>query len=324
MIRSQSFIARAVSSKNKAIAMDVADARTEVFGRKNDVLNLFKFFVADVAKGDLEQLCLTFWKTSVHEDPTKLDDLSHVLAPFSFQADCTNDRRRSSHMKQDDQRCRFDITRPTKLAMIVAPNGMGKTLVLDSFHSKISFFAQKDRKFYNIAVFRHQAGYINSSTLFSAWYSQVKQTLHSIAECLAEAGDASSTRYLHALNDGDFDPIVEFLQDYLPVELRPYTALLAMVGVILTGDKKHTTASPIAEEEEASPEDTNQVQDPTASDNSVQGGALYGAEIQDVSDKADPVHALDPMEKLQRCAELIVAIAQLHVKITRKITLYIM
>jgi hypothetical protein len=42
------------------------------------------------------------------------------------------------------------------------------------------------------------------------------------------------------------------------------------------------------------------------------------------SGKTDPVSALDPSEKLQKCAELIVAIAQLHVSITRRLTVYIM
>ena len=325
LFRSQSNVTRVGSSKvhnsflNKSGTTGTIDVSTEVFGRKNDVLSVFQFFFADIVKGDLEPLSSSFWRTGVHEDPTKLDDLSHVLAPFPFQADCTNDRRRSSHVKQDDQRCRFDITRPTKLAMIVAPNGMGKTLVLDLFHSKISFFIQKDRKFYNIAVFRHQVGYINSSTLFSAWYSQVTQTLHSIAECLAEAGDASSsTRYLHALNDGDFDPMVEFLQDYLPVELRPYTAVLAMVGIKLSVDKKVRRISPVAEG------DNEDVVADSLESASNRGGALFGFDIAYNGDSSNPIDALDSVEKLHYCAELIVAIARLHVQITRKMTIYIM
>jgi hypothetical protein len=100
--------------------------------------------------------------------------------------------------------------------------------------------------------------------------------------------------------------MVDFLAQYLPPQLQSFTSLLAVVGINL----------PVSTEIAPDVADPVGLEDPDI----LSDGDGPAPE----SGKTDPVSSLDPSERLQKCAELIVAIAQLHVNITRRLTVYIM
>jgi hypothetical protein len=217
---------------------------------------------------------------------------------------------------------RFNINQPTKKVVIISPNGMGKTAFLNLFQFKLDELVRKDSDYYNIAVFRHQTGFINSATVFSAWFCIVRQTLHSIATALAqETTDATAAKRLEALQQDNFLPIVEFLTQYLPLELQPFVSVLKMVGLRFVPEQQPTTAPEDATAPAAAADEKDSGVD-TAAD--TDAAAAEQEEPSPESGKTDPVSALDASDQLQKCAEVVVAIVQLHVQITRRLTVYIM
>jgi hypothetical protein len=303
-------------------ATNVSPDLAAVFGRKNESLEVFRFLFASAVQGSLETLQDTFWIPAVQES----EDVKHAhaveLPSYEFAVKSLNSsKKRQPRLQFPTKTGRFTINQPTKKVVIISPNGMGKTAFLNLFQFKLDELVRKDSDYYNVAVFRHQTGFINSATVFSAWFCIVRQTLHAIAAALAqETADSTATKRLEALQQDNFLPIVEFLTQYLPLELQPFVSVLKMVGLRFVPVQQPTTApedatSPaVAAEEKGSAMDT--VPDTAA--------AAEQEEPSPESGKTDPVSALDASDQLQKCAEVIVAIVQLHVQITRRLTVYIM
>lgn len=269
---------------------------------------MFQFFFKDAVKGDLAELTEAFWNPVAAESEERREALSYTLPPFDFNLGATSSsKKRVRGVVQQAKTARFDLGTPTKKSVIISPNGLGKTVLLNLFQHKLHMLIQRDPEYYNIAVFRHQVGYINTTTLFSAWFCQLRQTLYSIAKSIAASGDAAAVAALHAMDIDDCTPLLEFLKVYLPPNLQPFTSLLSMVGIKFKASGAEVATSPTAASL------GSESIDPT-------GDHAPAPE----SGKTDPMSTLDAAEKLQRCADLVVAIVKLHVKITRKLTVYVM
>jgi hypothetical protein len=294
-----------------------------VFGRKNESLEVFRFLFASAVQGSLETLQDTFWIPAVQES----EDVKHAhaveLPSYEFAVKSLNSsKKRQPRVQFATKTGRFNINQPTKKVVIISPNGMGKTAFLNLFQFKLDELVRKDSDYYNIAVFRHQTGFINSATVFSAWFCIVRQTLHSIATALAqETTDATAAKRLEALQQDNFLPIVEFLTQYLPLELQPFVSVLKMVGLRFVPEQQPTTAPEDATAPAAAADEKDSGVD-TAAD--TDAAAAEQEEPSPESGKTDPVSALDASDQLQKCAEVVVAIVQLHVQITRRLTVYIM
>ena len=292
-------------------AVEIDSSMAEVFGRDQEARHVLGFLFQDSVKGSLQTLWDTFWLPAVQEPADLLSDKLFALPSAELEVKATSSsKKKLPQLALSEQRGRFDITQPSKEAVVAAANGMGKTAFLNLMQVKLNRLVAKNPEIYNLAVFRHQVGVVNATTVFSGWFCLVQQTLFSIAVYLAaETADPLATERLDALKSNDFRPIVDFLVAYLPIELQPYVSLLSNVGISLTPTSPTSAVT-------AGVDDTVE--------NSEQQGAEPEQASPPGSGKTDPIAALDPADRMQRCIELIVGIAQLHVTIVRKVTVYIM
>ena len=289
-------------------AVEIDASVAEVFGRDQEARHVLGFLFQDSVKGSLQTLWDTFWLPAVQESADLLSDKLFVLPSAELEVKATSSsKKKLPQLVLPERQGRFDTTQPTKEAVVLAANGMGKTAFLNLMQVKLNRLVAKNPESYNLAVFRHQVGVVNATTVFSGWFCLVQQTLFSIAACLAaETADPLASERLDALRNNDFRPIVDFLVAYLPTELQPYVPLLSNVGISLTPTSPTSVVT-------AGVGDAAEQQGTEAEQASPPG-----------SGRTDPIAVLDPADRMQRCIELIVAIAQLHVTITRKVTVYIM
>eukprot|EP01032_Pedospumella_encystans_P010661 gene10661-12445_t len=291
---------------------------SKVFGRKDAIVDMFRFFICDAVKGGLDELVRTFWNKTVTEDDAAREALACVAEPFDFNAKKSGPHKEQpSNLVQSPKKVRFDHHMTIKKFVVKGPNGIGKTAVLNLLQHKLHALVALDEEYYNIAILRHQVGYINSTTLFSAWFCLVRQILHNIATALAATGDAHMVACLTAFQDDDCTPLIDFLKDYLTPLLRPFTSLLTLVGIKF---KPRADGAAVAEDDSPVVDNDAEMDTMDAMGN-LQSGS---GDTDPDSGEINPMNTLDPSDKLKRCAELIVAIIQLHVSITRKVTLYIM
>ena len=287
----------------------VRNPTSKVYGRKDIVIDMFRFVLCDAVHGGLDELVELFWEKTASEDVATREVLAYTADPFDFSLKGDSSKKRSHVLVQSAKKVRFDHHMTIKKFAVMGPNGVGKTAVLNLMQHKLRALIARDEEFYNIAILRHQVGYINSTTLFSAWFCLIRQTLHNIAIALAATGDAHMVACLAAFQADDCAPLMDFLKDYLSPSLRPYTSLLSLVGIKF----KNCTED----------ENTHVFEPGREMSGMNRQNAAYNDTDPD-SENFDPVNLLDAAEKLERCAELMVAIIQLHVSITRKVTLYIM
>mgnify|MGYP000302445796 CR=1 FL=1 len=187
---------------------------------------MFSFFFHSSVSGSMETLSDAFWIPQVTESEDIFALHAVPLEGYSFEATALNSsKKRRLRMQFAPKNGRFDITFRAKKLVVISPNGMGKTAFLNLFQFKLNALIQKNPEVYNVAVFRHQVGFINATTVFSAWFCMVRQVLLSIAEAVAQemGHDPAATERVEALKADNFRPIVDFLGQFLPAEFGAVT-----------------------------------------------------------------------------------------------------
>jgi hypothetical protein len=317
---------------------------SHVYGRRREIMDIFTFLFKSSVVEEFDSLAQTFWVPSFVEVVTP--SCVHNVESFPVLPHVRGKIRRSntnaSTNSLDSSRekgsgfvgYRFSVSVPSKKVAIFASTGMGKSFLIDLFEVKINALIAKNHGCYNIKIFRHQFGYINSTTLFSAWFCIVRQLLHAIAEAVAEQESEEFRKIckLVVWSEADTKFMLQRISLYLPEKLRSYVSILSLVGV-------NTNASKPAGENMVSPRTSLKIANmsvtfaatsvvrlpPMLKLNNVCSDGED--EIDDMlvdSDKTDFSETLDATEKLRLCGEIVVALFQLHVTLTHKLTIVIM
>jgi hypothetical protein len=332
-----------------------------VFGRKKEASEMFEFLFQSAVKSDFNSLTRIFWVPSATETPVAscvqpLDEFPsfpHAKLRRSGTANSVHSAENGQFFPSAATEVaavagvpgyRFSISEPSKKVAICATTGLGKTALIDLFQAKINGLVVKNSSFYNVKIFRHQFGYINSTTLFSAWFCIIRQLLFSIAESIADyEGLEFSQKCRTSLSSEDnaYD-LLQKVSLYLPEHLRPFMSLLHLLGINtakkVTLDSKAPRAHHDVPVQPSSTSKTasmtvsfaaakvsvpttlhlNYVQEEEEDEDEID----FSADID--SDKTDATGTLDASEKLRLCAEIVVALIQLHVTMTHKLTVIIM
>ena len=134
----------------------------------------------------------------------------------------------------------FNATLPARLVGLVGPHGIGKTALLDLFQDQLIKLSTADPA-YNIQVFRHRIGYINSSAPFSAWMCMLFHmmfylALHYVAH---EADDETRANTVVGFNNLSIG--IEYVFRKLSPQLQRLRPLLCDVGMLPPEpDNEHT------------------------------------------------------------------------------------
>jgi hypothetical protein len=123
----------------------------------------------------------------------------------------------------------FDITQPTRLTGIVGPHGIGKTALLNLFQDQLTLLQGK--RGYNIQVFRHRVGYINSSAPFSAWKCMIIHEMFYVAQWWYANKADEETRKNTVVTFNELGKGLEYILSLLSPELLELRPLLCDVGL---------------------------------------------------------------------------------------------
>jgi hypothetical protein len=311
---------------------------SHVYGRRREIMEIFTFLFKSSVVEEFDSLAQMFWVPSFVEVVTP--SCVHNVESFPVSPGVRGKVRRSNTNSPTNSvdsgfvGYRFSVTAPSKKVAIFASTGMGKSFLIDLFEVKINALIAKNHGRYNIKIFRHQFGYVNSTTLFSAWFCIVRQLLHAIAEAVAEQENEEFREIckLVVWSEANTKFMLQRISLYLPENLRNYVSILSLVGV-------NTNSSKPAGEKIVSPRASLKIANlsvnfaatsvvrlpPMLKLNNVCSDGED--EIDDVlvdSDKTDVSETLDATEKLRLCGEIVVALFQLHVTLTHKLTIVIM
>jgi hypothetical protein len=123
----------------------------------------------------------------------------------------------------------FDVSKPTRLVGIVGPHGIGKTALLDLFQDQLTRL--QDKRSYNIQVFRHRVGYINSSSPFSAWMCMIIHEMFYVAQWWYANVADEETRTNTVVTFNEIGKGMEYILQQLSPELQELRPLLCDIGL---------------------------------------------------------------------------------------------